>query len=188
MEAPHRRILYPIVTPGVGAAGSFALFGRGWGRCAGPVGTRCDGERGRCPGAVMGCGSWGIRWGGEPPRVASGPSPNVAFVRPRFMGIGEKDSMQHTVVRCAEGHVFSTASFPMQNLGRGGSGPAGCCGARAAPGCVTRCRWGRGSASGSGSRLGLRPGLRLRRPVRASRPGPAPGPGAGVSRPPVNGC
>lgn len=71
----------------------------------------------------MGCGSWGIRWGGEPPRVASGPSPNVAFVRPRFMGIGEKDSMQHTVVRCAEGHVFSTASFPMQNLGRGRLGP-----------------------------------------------------------------
>lgn len=31
--------------------------------------------------------------------------------------------MQHTVVRCAEGHVFSTASFPMQNLGSGRLGP-----------------------------------------------------------------
>ncbi|WP_312005435.1 hypothetical protein [Streptomyces sp. B1866] len=30
--------------------------------------------------------------------------------------------MEHTVVRCAAGHVFSTASFPMQNLGRLGPG------------------------------------------------------------------
>ncbi|GAA4857223.1 hypothetical protein [Kitasatospora terrestris] len=30
---------------------------------------------------------------------------------------------QHTVVRCAEGHVFSTATFPMQNLLEGRLGP-----------------------------------------------------------------
>ncbi|MEU4735946.1 MULTISPECIES: hypothetical protein [Streptomyces] len=33
------------------------------------------------------------------------------------------DSMERTVVRCAEGHVFSTATFPMQNLGAGRIGP-----------------------------------------------------------------
>ncbi|MFF8291435.1 hypothetical protein ACF068_19690 [Streptomyces sp. NPDC016309] len=33
------------------------------------------------------------------------------------------DSMERTVVRCAEGHVFSTASFPMQQLGAGRIGP-----------------------------------------------------------------
>lgn len=31
--------------------------------------------------------------------------------------------MEHTVVRCAEGHVFSTASFPLQHLGAGRIGP-----------------------------------------------------------------
>ncbi|MFJ1705413.1 hypothetical protein [Kitasatospora sp. NPDC088346] len=30
---------------------------------------------------------------------------------------------QRTVVRCAEGHLFSTSSFPMQNLGAGRLGP-----------------------------------------------------------------
>ncbi len=30
--------------------------------------------------------------------------------------------MEHTVVRCAEGHVFSTASFPMQQAERLGPG------------------------------------------------------------------
>ncbi|GAA2150022.1 hypothetical protein GCM10009760_43850 [Kitasatospora kazusensis] len=30
---------------------------------------------------------------------------------------------QRTVVRCAEGHLFSTATFPMQNLGAGRLGP-----------------------------------------------------------------
>ncbi|MDT9682560.1 hypothetical protein RND61_10820 [Streptomyces sp. TRM76323] len=33
------------------------------------------------------------------------------------------DTMERTVVRCAEGHVFSTATFPMQNLGAGRIGP-----------------------------------------------------------------
>ncbi|MEV5606847.1 hypothetical protein [Streptomyces sp. NPDC052225] len=32
------------------------------------------------------------------------------------------DSMERTVVRCAEGHVFSTATFPMQQADRLGPG------------------------------------------------------------------
>jgi hypothetical protein len=31
--------------------------------------------------------------------------------------------MERTVVRCAEGHLFSTATFPLQNLGSGRIGP-----------------------------------------------------------------
>jgi hypothetical protein len=31
--------------------------------------------------------------------------------------------MGDTVVQCAEGHVFSTSTFPMQQLGRGRIGP-----------------------------------------------------------------
>jgi len=31
--------------------------------------------------------------------------------------------MERTVVRCAEGHLFSTATFPLQNLGRDRLGP-----------------------------------------------------------------
>lgn len=34
------------------------------------------------------------------------------------------DLMERTVVRCAEGHVFATTSFPMQQLGAGRIGPA----------------------------------------------------------------
>ncbi|WP_320774983.1 hypothetical protein [Streptomyces sp. CRN 30] len=30
--------------------------------------------------------------------------------------------MEHTVVRCADGHMFSTASFPMQRAERLGPG------------------------------------------------------------------
>ncbi|MCD0485353.1 hypothetical protein [Streptacidiphilus sp. ASG 303] len=30
---------------------------------------------------------------------------------------------QRTVVRCAEGHLFSTSTFPLQNLGPGRLGP-----------------------------------------------------------------
>ncbi|MFJ9211143.1 hypothetical protein [Streptomyces sp. NPDC102264] len=33
------------------------------------------------------------------------------------------DLMERTVVRCAEGHVFSTATFPMQQLDSGRIGP-----------------------------------------------------------------
>ncbi|MEU1276756.1 hypothetical protein [Streptomyces sp. NPDC005805] len=33
------------------------------------------------------------------------------------------DLMERTVVRCAEGHVFTTASFPMQQLGPERLGP-----------------------------------------------------------------
>ncbi len=39
------------------------------------------------------------------------------------------DLMERTVVRCAEGHVFSTSSFPMQQLGN----------ARIGPGRLIRC-------------------------------------------------
>ncbi|WP_200886712.1 hypothetical protein [Phaeacidiphilus oryzae] len=31
--------------------------------------------------------------------------------------------MERTVVRCAEGHLFSTATFPLQNLGQDRLGP-----------------------------------------------------------------
>jgi hypothetical protein len=31
--------------------------------------------------------------------------------------------MERTVVRCAEGHLFSTSAFPMQNLGPDRLGP-----------------------------------------------------------------
>lgn len=33
------------------------------------------------------------------------------------------DLMERTVVRCAEGHVFITASFPLQQLGADRIGP-----------------------------------------------------------------
>ncbi|MFE7131040.1 hypothetical protein ACFVIM_09290 [Streptomyces sp. NPDC057638] len=33
------------------------------------------------------------------------------------------DLMERTVVRCAAGHVFATASFPLQQLGAGRIGP-----------------------------------------------------------------
>ncbi|MFD3517393.1 hypothetical protein [Streptomyces sp. NPDC058657] len=42
-------------------------------------------------------------------------------LRPRV--VWGRDSMDHTVVRCAEGHVFSTSSFPMQQLGARRIGP-----------------------------------------------------------------
>lgn len=37
-------------------------------------------------------------------------------------GRDSEDLMERTVVRCAEGHVFSTASFPMQQAERLGPG------------------------------------------------------------------
>ncbi|MFD8192011.1 hypothetical protein [Streptomyces wuyuanensis] len=33
------------------------------------------------------------------------------------------DSLARTVVRCAEGHVFTISSFPLQQLGTGRIGP-----------------------------------------------------------------
>ncbi|RFC73238.1 hypothetical protein DXZ75_41220 [Streptomyces sp. AcE210] len=39
-----------------------------------------------------------------------------------LVGKGLWDSMERTFVRCAEGHVFSTASFPMQQADRLGPG------------------------------------------------------------------
>ncbi len=40
----------------------------------------------------------------------------------RLLGKGLLDLMERTVVRCADGHVFSTASFPMQQAERLGPG------------------------------------------------------------------
>ncbi|GAB2772502.1 hypothetical protein GCM10027091_04690 [Streptomyces daliensis] len=57
---------------------------------------------------------------GVPLVVAPASSPNVAFV---VHVHGEREAMESTVVRCAEGHVFSTSTFPMQNLGSGRIGP-----------------------------------------------------------------
>ena len=47
-----------------------------------------------------------------------------AFVvsQTRLWGRDSEDLMERTVVRCAEGHVFSTASFPMQQAERLGPG------------------------------------------------------------------
>ncbi|MEU2432625.1 hypothetical protein ABZ611_24530 [Streptomyces sp. NPDC007861] len=36
---------------------------------------------------------------------------------------GQGHALERTVVRCAEGHVFTTSSFPMQQLGAGRIGP-----------------------------------------------------------------
>ncbi|WP_254878612.1 hypothetical protein [Streptomyces sp. NA04227] len=40
----------------------------------------------------------------------------------RSWGRETRDLTERTVVRCAEGHVFSTTSFPMQQAGRLGPG------------------------------------------------------------------
>ncbi|MFJ6696478.1 hypothetical protein ACIQM4_10435 [Streptomyces sp. NPDC091272] len=42
-------------------------------------------------------------------------------LRPRV--VWGRDLMDRTVVRCAEGHVFSTFSFPLRQLGEGRIGP-----------------------------------------------------------------
>jgi formate-dependent nitrite reductase complex subunit NrfF len=42
--------------------------------------------------------------------------------RRRLLGKDSEDLIERTVVRCAEGHVFSTASFPMQQAERLGPG------------------------------------------------------------------
>ncbi|MFD0394212.1 hypothetical protein ACFQ3Z_25145 [Streptomyces nogalater] len=62
--------------------------------------------------------------------------------------------MERTVVRCADGHVFSTASFPMQQAER--LGPGRSCGVRDAPACGARCL--------SSWRSGRRPGGERYRP------------------------
>ena len=55
--------------------------------------------------------------------VASCSSPNVAFSSICGWGRDLMESMERTVVRCAEGHVFATSSFPMQQLGADRIGP-----------------------------------------------------------------
>ncbi|GGW17980.1 hypothetical protein GCM10010501_41360 [Streptomyces libani subsp. rufus] len=76
--------------------------------------------------------SWGVAW-----RLARGPEcrvrsrlfdPVMCLPRPGSnagrgsWGRDLRDLMERTVVRCADGHVFSTASFPMQQAGRLGPG------------------------------------------------------------------
>ncbi|MEV8448782.1 hypothetical protein [Streptomyces parvus] len=66
------------------------------------------------------------------------------------------ESMERTVVRCAEGHVFTTSSFPMQQLGADRIGPGRLircprC-ARLRQAVPVRSRSGSGSGNGSGRR------------------------------------
>ncbi|KOT42044.1 hypothetical protein ADK41_09225 [Streptomyces caelestis] len=44
------------------------------------------------------------------------------FARRGLLGKGLLDLMERTVVRCADGHVFTAASFPMQKAERLGPG------------------------------------------------------------------
>ncbi len=60
---------------------------------------------------------------GVPRGVASCSSPNVAVSSRCGWGRDLMESMERTVVRCAEGHVFATSSFPMQQLGADRIGP-----------------------------------------------------------------
>ncbi|ASY34039.1 hypothetical protein CAC01_16375 [Streptomyces sp. CLI2509] len=69
----------------------------------------------------MGAGGW-VRGG-------VGRGRNVAFVLARRFVEGACWLMGDTVVRCAEGHVFATSSFPMRRLGA----------ARIGPGRLVRC-------------------------------------------------
>ncbi|GGQ02489.1 hypothetical protein GCM10010233_18550 [Streptomyces pseudogriseolus] len=67
------------------------------------------------------------RASGVPPGEPFLSSRNVAFVvraasQTRLLGKGLLDLMERTVVRCADGHVFTAASFPMQQAERLGPG------------------------------------------------------------------
>lgn len=87
---------------GVGAYGGGAEEGLGGAR----KGTECRLE-GRPNHPVMWLSSSGRRQVGH---------------QTRLLGKGLLDLMERTVVRCADGHVFSTASFPMQQAERLGPG------------------------------------------------------------------
>ena len=69
---------------------------------------------------------WRRVWAGAECRLESRPFHPVMWltssVRRGSWGRDSEDLMEHTVVRCAEGHVFSTASFPMQQAERLGPG------------------------------------------------------------------
>jgi hypothetical protein len=63
----------------------------------------------------------GVGWGcGVVALVGVGDPLMCGFVGHAELG---KDFMERTVVRCAEGHVFATASFPLQQLGADRLGP-----------------------------------------------------------------
>ncbi|OPF82515.1 hypothetical protein VT50_0207160 [Streptomyces antioxidans] len=65
---------------------------------------------------LLGWGSWAYGGGAEC-RVEQGVVDPLMWLLSStpstFLG---KGLMERTVVRCAEGHVFSTSSFPMQHL------------------------------------------------------------------------
>lgn len=71
----------------------------------------------------------GRRRGGAECRLEGGPFDPVTWLlasraasRTRLLGKGLWDLMERTVVRCADGHVFTAASFPMQQAERLGPG------------------------------------------------------------------
>ncbi|GAA2730627.1 hypothetical protein GCM10010360_12410 [Streptomyces nogalater] len=72
--------------------------------------------------------SWGVPWGPEC-RLESRLFDPVMWLLASGQNAGRgswgrdlRDLMERTVVRCADGHVFSTASFPMQQAERLGPG------------------------------------------------------------------
>lgn len=88
--------------------------------------------------AAAGHRSWGVRWvcgrgSGRDRSAASKAVPLIPYCgfcrqastsQTRLLGKGLLDLMERTVVRCADGHVFTTASFPMQQAERLGPGRA----------------------------------------------------------------
>ena len=84
--------------------------------------------RGTGVGAYRGGVAEGLREVGVPPGGAPLSSRNVgprrqgSPARRGSLGKGLQDLMERTVVRCADGHVFTTASFPMQQAERLGPG------------------------------------------------------------------
>jgi hypothetical protein len=75
--------------------------------------------RGTAVGAYGGAAECRLSWCPVDPLMC-------AFVRVEDAwrwGRDSMDLMEHTVVRCAEGHVFATGSLPMQRLGAGRIGP-----------------------------------------------------------------
>ena len=114
----------PSPTPGAQAEGSSLLLRgrRGGRRGKGVGGVAC----GRSAGAVRGRLLHPLMW------LSSSTY------------VGERRAMERTVVRCAEGHVFTTSVVPdAAAWGPTGSAPGGCCGVRGVRGCGRRCLWGR---------------------------------------------
>lgn len=114
-RCPNVRSLYLMTDPGAQAVGFVCVSGGGSG-CGGP-------ELGR---TVAG---WERRRAGAECRLEVRPLDPVMWLlssrqqaRRGSWGRDLRDLIERTVVRCAEGHVFSTASFPMQQAERLGPG------------------------------------------------------------------